>query len=365
VHDLPRVRAAVALGLTACLFAAQPAGFAAAEEPASRAALTEIGKPKPPAAKPLTFGVQASSRTKPDTRPHFAYTAVPGGQIVDYLAISNYSDAPVSLRVYAGDAFTNADGGFDLTPSQQQPRDLGKWVSVGNPRVTLAARTRAILPFRLAVPANASPGDHTGGIIASLSTTSRGKSGDVVTVEHRLAERIYLRVPGALRPSLIVQRLSASYRGTTNPAGRGEAVLSYRITNDGNLRLGASVTADASNVFGSRAAGTAQSIPELLPGSSITLTSTAAGVIPALRGIAHVRVTPVRLGAASDPSASPAEGAKGFWTIPVSLLVIIVMLVVTAVVLRRRAARHPGGAHSARRRHQATAQVPAQPVRVS
>ena len=290
-----------------------------------------------------TFGVQAATQHNVDTRPHFAYTAVPGADIVDYVAISNYSSSPLSLKIYAGDAFTNQDGGFDLTASSAKPRDLGTWVTIANSSVTLAARTRSILPFRLAVPANASPGDHVGGIVASFTVMSHGKRGDQVTVEHRLAERIYLRVPGALRPTLAVSEVHTTFAGPLNPLGRGRASTSYRITNTGNVRLGAKVVAQFHSLLGSTSAGT-HSVPELLPGSSLVFTGSGR-LLPAFRASTRVAVTPVRL-AADGEAGSAFTVSHGFWTIPWSLLALIAMVAVTVAVLRRRASRRPTPAHA-------------------
>jgi hypothetical protein len=298
----------------------------------------------------LTFGVQAASRTKTDGRPHFSYSVVPGAQVTDYLAVSNYSSAPVSLHLYAGDAFTNPDGGFDLTSSRDRPRDVGAWSRIGNPNVTLAPRTRSILPFRITVPANASPGDHTGGIIASLSTTQRDRKGDVVTVEHRLAERVYLRVPGALRPGLSVVRLDGAYAGTLNPFGRGTATVRYRVTNTGNVRLGARIDATVSNLLGSRRAGSAREVPELLPGSSLSFEAAAGKVVPLLRAGAHVVVHPLALTGSGDRAVPEARAASGFWTIPWPLIALLAVLGLTVAAARRRASSRPPAAHAAPRR---------------
>ena len=298
----------------------------------------------------MTFGVQASSATTPDSRPHFSYTARPGVRILDYLAVSNYSLEPVTLHLYAGDAFTNSDGGFDLTPSADKPRDLGAWATIGNPSVTLAPRTRSILPFRLEVPANAAPGDHTGGIIASLTLTNRDKKGDVVTVEHRLAERIYLRVPGVQRPSLAVQELTAAYVNNLNPLGQGLLRTRYRLVNDGNVRLGAQLTASVSDAFSSHPLGAGQHIPELLPGSSISITATQANQFPLFHATAQVRVEPVNLGAPSDVKGAVVTASVGVLTLPVSALAAVAALFAAGAAARlwtrSRFNRAPRGAHT-------------------
>lgn len=301
-----------------------------------------------------TFGVQASSELLPDSRPHFAYTALPGVSITDFLAVSNYSNAPVSLQLYAGDAFTNSDGGFDLTPSASKPRDIGSWVTLGNPGVTLAPRTRSILPFRLVVPADASPGDHTGGVIASLTTTSRGTTGEMVTVEHRLAERIYLRVPGAQRPRLSVVDLGADYRSNLNPFGRGLATARYRLVNTGNVRLGAKLSATVSDVSGSRVLGHGQDVPELLPGSSLAVNAGQVELLPLGRATARIRVEPVNLGAATDAKGPVVTASVDVWTVPVSVLAGLGALAAAGVAAsallrgRLRLRRRPTGSHASR-----------------
>lgn len=302
----------------------------------------------------LTFGVQASSRTKPDSRPHFDYTAVQHGAVLDYLAVSNYSAKQVSLQIYPADAYTNTDGGFDLHKSQADSRDIGRWIKLANSSITLAPRTRAILPFRLVVPANASPGDHTGGIVASLTTTSRDAHGDVVTVQHRLAERIYLRVPGALRPSLDVEQLAAGYAGRLNPVGRGSAHVQYRITNTGNVRLGATISAKVHNLIGSRSVGAKAKVAEILPGSYVVLEGKAKGVVPLIRASAQIEADPVFVKASDSASLVRAEGSKGFWTIPWSFLVLVALI---SLVIRRARHRAASGSRT-RGRHSAPSRLP-------
>jgi hypothetical protein len=333
----------LALLLMACFVV--PAGSSAARADAPRPA------PKKASTDPavLTFGVQAASRTKPDSRPHFDYTAVQNGAVVDYLAVSNYSARQLALHLYPADAYTNTDGGFDLRSSTLTSTDIGRWIKLPNSRITLAPRTRAILPFRLVVPAQASPGDHTGGIVASLTTTSRDAKGDVVTVEHRLAERIYLRVPGALRPSLDVEDLAAGYAGRRNPLGRGSAHLRYRVINTGNIRLGAAVSAKVHNLLGSRPAGSRTRVAEILPGSSVILEGTAQHVVPLLRASARVTVDPVLLTPKDSAAVERTEAGKGLWTVPWSFLIGAGLVALGVRVVRRRAATRARnrGRHSA------------------
>ena len=343
-RSLAAAGAVLALGL---LPGAGPAG--AAVLPAAQLVGLPLDASAPQDAGISTFGVQASSATLPDARPHFTYTAVPGAVINDFLAVSNYSTGSVSLHLYAGDAFTNNDGGFDLTPAAQKPRDIGAWATIGNANITLASRTRSILPFRLVVPADAKPGDHTGGIIASLSITNRDKSGDVVTVEHRLAERIYLRIPGVQRPHLSVQDLGASYDNNLNPFGTGRVTARYRLVNDGNVRLGAKLSASLSDPTGSGPLGAGQAIPELLPGSSLAVTAVQAARVALFHATAHIRVEPVNLGSPGDSKAPVVLASADVWALSSSALaalLALILLLITGLVLRARRHRRPTGSHA-------------------
>src|ERR1700722_6635863 len=52
----------------------------------------------------VTFGLAPASATGPDGRPALDYTVSPGEVISDHVAALNYSDQPLTLRLYASDA---------------------------------------------------------------------------------------------------------------------------------------------------------------------------------------------------------------------------------------------------------------------
>jgi hypothetical protein len=74
-----------------------------------------------PSPSPVTWGVAPSSRNGPDGRAAFTYKLDPGAELTDYAGISNYSGQPITVDVYASDAFTTPSGGFDLLPAAQKP----------------------------------------------------------------------------------------------------------------------------------------------------------------------------------------------------------------------------------------------------
>lgn len=63
----------------------------------------------------------------------------------------------------------------------------------------MPAGKRADIPFEFKVPANATPGDHIGGLVASVRQTEESADGQRPEVERRVAARVYLRVTGPVQ----------------------------------------------------------------------------------------------------------------------------------------------------------------------
>src|SRR5262249_4671878 len=234
---VPAVALALASG-PAPSAAAAPVSAPGAASPlgASRATLP-LGAPRAAAPGPQRFGVQPAGPAKPDARSRFTYSVTPGATLVDHLAVRNYSAGPLRLKVYASDAFNTPDGGFDLLTAGKRSTGVGAWVVSDVAQVVVPSKGTAIVPFQLSVPANATPGDHIGGIVAALRTIRNAGNGKKVTIEDRVGARIYLRVAGALHGALRVEDLRAGYDGTVNPFGHGRVTVNYVIHNVGNVRL--------------------------------------------------------------------------------------------------------------------------------
>ncbi|MEU3980959.1 DUF916 domain-containing protein [Streptomyces sp. NPDC026672] len=321
----------IAAVLAACLLAVLPATHASAAAPGAGG----TGR--------TTFGVQPSAAKKPDARPNFSYGATPGARVTDHIAVFNYGGKPLTLRLYAQDAFTTADGGFDLFAANHRPADAGSWIEVGRSRVKVPARSRVIVPFTLRIPQKATPGDHVGGIVASLAADATDKKGDRVAVDQRVGARVYLRVAGELTPRLAVEDLRTVYHGTANPFGTGSATITYTLRNTGNVRLAAHQTVSVRDGLG----GTARTarpgdLPELLPGDEIHVSTSATGVRPAFRDTTTVTVDPEPVRGDIEQRILPrVTRTEAFTAVPWALLALVLVLaaIVTFEVIRRRRRR--------------------------
>ncbi|MER5760473.1 DUF916 domain-containing protein [Streptomyces sp. NPDC002082] len=331
----------VGLLLPAGLLAAAPAQ-AASSAPAA-----------PGEDRKSTFGVQPAGPKGPDARPHFSYGVTGGATTRDQIAIWNYGEEPLTLAVYASDAVNTLDGGFDLLPAGRAPKDAGSWIKLEKDTVTVPPKGNVVVPFTVTVPREVTPGDHTGGIVASLAAGAQDGQGNKVKLDQRVGARVYIRAAGTLTPRLEVQQVAASYEGSANPFSEGSATVTYTLRNTGNVRLGARQAVRINGLFGtSVTADGAKDLGDLLPGTSLTITAKADGVAQVLRSSAVVSVQPVAARDGVDPKLPSLTRSVSLWTVPWALLALI--LVITAgglwVWRRRRLARAAAAVTASARR---------------
>ncbi|MEV6304392.1 DUF916 domain-containing protein [Actinoplanes sp. NPDC051861] len=275
----------------------------------------------------VTFGVRPTGKSGPDDRSTFAYAATPGGVFTDQVEISNAGTRPITLRVYANDAFTTPTGGFDVLAGGGTSDDAGAWVTLSKNSVKVPARGRTVVPFTLKVPQNATPGDHSAGVVASLASVQTDAEGNRVAVDQRVGARIYLRVSGTLEPGLTVEKLSARYHPNSNPFRSGRTTLTYRVRNTGNVRVGASQTVTVRTLWGGeRTAKGITDVAEILPGDAVDVTAEVAGALPAIWLTGAVHADPLAQAGDQKLQLVAVTRERGFWAMPWTLLAAVLAI---------------------------------------
>jgi hypothetical protein len=325
-------------------------------------ALTFSSSPASAASPPpdrVTFGIEPASASGPDGRPNFSFEMTPGAVLFGYAAVVNYSPIPLTLQVYATDAIETSGGGFGLLPPTATPTGVGAWVSLpaGTSTVQVPAESptkpgEVVLPITVHVPVSATPGDHVGGLIASLRTVGTNKTGQTVVLNQRIGSRVFIQVAGPLTPSLTLTGLSASYSGTVNPGGKGKVSVHYVVSNTGNVDLAVhDQQVSVSGLVDDSHHVTLANIPLLLPGATVTENVAFTGVWPQF--LLHPKASVVPVAEETVPATlATVSASTTLWAIPwtLVLIVLIVALIVIAVVRRRRRrSRTPKGRHSASR----------------
>lgn len=281
---------------------------------------------------------------KAGNRPNFTYDAPPGSTLNDQVTISNYGTEALTFAVYATDAFNGTDGSFAALATGEKPKDVGAWISLPQPNVTVPAHTSVTLPITITIPAEATPGDHVGAVIAASSAPGTGPDGKIVNLERRTGTRVYLRVQGDLAPSLVVRNVNATYSPSLNPLG-GKATVTYRIQNQGNTRLAGKYYVTMAGPFGlGQKKSAEQDLPELLPGQGVDLSTSFAGVPAGVLDTATVHLQPTSVGGDTTPvSASSRSGTS--LALPVTIVAVLaaigLALVGRRAYVRRRRQQEP------------------------
>jgi hypothetical protein len=288
----------------------------------------------------LSWGVVPMDGDQGSGRANFAYAVEPGTELRDAVVVTNHGQTALELDVYAADARTTTSGQLDLLPADEPSTGVGTWVVLDLPHVSLAPGASVEVPFTVRVPADATPGDHSGGVVTAAVSADDGST---VRLDRRLALRMHLRVAGEVAPALTVDGLAVEHRGTLNPVGAGGVVVRYRVTNTGNARILPTEAVTVAGLAGTRR--TVDAVPadaavEVLPGSSVEREV----VLDDVRSLGPVDVEVVAVGTAVGLGGGASARATADvsvvavpWALAALVLLVAAGLAVPLVLRRRRA----------------------------
>ncbi|WP_250443060.1 DUF916 domain-containing protein [Actinotalea sp. C106] len=288
----------------------------------------------------VRWSVRPADASGPDGRMAVEHALDPGESVGDSLAVRNLSVVGVTFQLRAADGFTTRTGRFDMLPSDQESVAAGTWITLPE-QVTVGPGETALVPFTIAVPEAAEPGDHAAGITASVSSVQSDGDGAQVSVESRVGLRVLTRVNGEIAPAATVSGVDPGYEVRWNPARPGSATVTFDVVNDGNTRLlaeGSVAVGGQETVFPSQEAGR----QELLPGDSRTLSVEVDGVWPLVSLPVTVELDPVVLTVdGSTTDMAPVTADVRMWAVPWPQLLVLLglALVVYAAVGNRRRQR--------------------------
>lgn len=326
---------AAGIPVAATTLPAAPAPAATSPGPATAPRPAPVGPTPASSSGALHWTVTPADASGPDDRVSLRHTVDPGQTVADHIAVTNLGAETATLRVLAGDGVLGRDGAFDIASGE--PQDAGAWISVDAPdagALTLSGGETRVLPLTIAVPADATPGDHPAGIVVASSTAA-----DAVTVTHRIGVRVHLRVAGEAESRLEVRQVSTSFSPSWIPFAPGTLRVRLEVSNVGDVRLGAAASAGGSGALGWAAERGGGRIEELLPGDSSQVTvEVDAWPLALLAGRASVAGVAV----GEDDVVPPPVVESGFRQLAVSWTGLALLAALAAGVAglrhRRRAA---------------------------
>lgn len=184
--------------------------------------------------KPVTYNPDT-----PQGASYFALDAWPGETIKTEVMVTNTGETDGVAQLYAVDATTGQTSGVVYHQKHVAPEHVGTWVALDDTELALAPGEERKVTFTLAVPEDARPGHHLGGIVvvpvASAEGTPAASSEDGETsmqvhLELRMAIAVQVTVPGAEDAEMQITGLA--------PGGSdGYQTLNIDMGNTGNTML--------------------------------------------------------------------------------------------------------------------------------
>ena len=299
---------------------------------------------------PFQFSAEPYSAAGAQQRADFSFELAPGHEILDQFVVKNLSATDQTFLIYAEDATNVAStGGYAFEErSQMHNTTVGSWTTVGITRLTVPRGKEVVETFQLAIPDNAPPGDHVGGVVVE-QVKAQPKSLGVNEVL-RVAIPMYVHVVGNTYPALTIENLTVFHQSLAFPyLSSSKVAVRFDLVNTGNVifdpkSVTVSITGRLSgtiHTYTVRQMGATQSranpLPlEMLPGARLTLTEEWSGIPPFDPLTGHVSATAAQPGAAQDISTA---ASTAFWYFPwivVLLGVLLVVAVIALIVIRRR-----------------------------
>jgi hypothetical protein len=208
-------------------------------------------------------------------------------------------------------------------PGEQTGYELSSWLSLPQEPVDLKAGETRTISFSVHVPSNVSPGDHFGAIFLSDKPNAVTTNGSAIGIS--VGTIVSLKIAGDIHEEAQLREFSSD----KTVYGSGNAILSSKIENLGNVLVRPHGTIQITDMFG-RQVGTLEVNPTLAPvfpgGTRKFSVSWKAS------GFAFGRYEAVVSFAYGSTDKKSISGTTSFWILPLKPI-IIVMGVLLALIL--------------------------------
>lgn len=260
-------------------------------------------------------------------RSNYVYTVDPGAVIEDAFVVVNTGVQPLTLSVATADGFTTSSGALDLLPLAEPSTGVGAWAQSSVDEVTIEPKELVEIPFVLQVPADATPGDHTGGIVTVLESVADRN----LSVEHRLGTRIHVRVAGAQTVQTVVENAEVAHKPAYLPTPT-DVTVGYDLRNTGNVRTAYTERVIIEGPFGLARTELVSMVDEVLPRNGIRRQTEVPRVWLLGPTTVTIEVSPQAIDGALGPQVSVTAS-----TMSIPWFVVLIVLAIAAFIAVRAA----------------------------
>ena len=179
----------------------------------------------------------------PRTESIFVHTLESGDVREEGMLTVNNSAERKTMLVYAVDSTPSTGGAFACAQKSETPKDVGAWITLEKGEVTLEPGTNELVLFTIAVPKNASVGEHNGCIVMQEKKEPvKGQSG--ASLSFRTGLRVAITIPGELERKLEIVGFTVTKKDD------GSFLLHPLVKNLGNVSIDADAQVITRYFFG-------------------------------------------------------------------------------------------------------------------
>lgn len=182
--------------------------------------------------------------SNPRTESIFVHTIAPGGSVTDAIRIINNTAETKTLEVYGADSIVSSGGAFACAQRADPQKGAGPWIKLSKSEVTLASLTNEVVSFEIALPENASAGEHNACIVVQekeVAGANEGRTG--VVLSFRTGIRVAILVPGEITRQLEIGTITATKKEN------GDISFKPTVKNTGNVSIDAKVNVAVKNML--------------------------------------------------------------------------------------------------------------------
>jgi hypothetical protein len=210
-----------------------PALVAGMALPAPAWAQTEQAPPSPQVPSVGVTPVSTSPNDPNGGQWFFIDNLLPGQVGRSSAKITNPADVPQTLHLYLADLNFVANGGSQVAEKGRSV-DIGSWGGFGDSStIVIPAKATMVVPFSIAVPGDAEPGDHVGSVVVETDPQSTGNANSFKIIR-RVATRLYITLPGEARSAFSIKQITMEKDSSFYTK---EITTKVVLHNDGRVRL--------------------------------------------------------------------------------------------------------------------------------
>ncbi|HEX8762577.1 MAG TPA: LysM peptidoglycan-binding domain-containing protein [Candidatus Saccharimonadales bacterium] len=187
----------------------------------------------------------------------FIHTLDAGKQAIEGVQVINNTAETKKVLVYAVDSQVSSGGAFACAQAADKPVGVGSWIDISQKEVTLAPASKQTVDFNIAVPKDATPGEHNGCIIIQDTKQQASPDSNGIVLSLRSAIRVAITVPGNIQKGLVFTGLGLDKKTDE------KIVLSAALKNNGNVSLDTELEVGLRSLVAFSAKGSGGNFPVL------------------------------------------------------------------------------------------------------